>query len=221
MPLKGVIFDWDGVVINSALLHEKSWEVLAEELALKLPPNHFKLGFGKRNEIIIPEILKWTKDPDECQKWGNRKEEIYRELAEIESIPILDGIKSFLISLQNASIPCVIGTSTEKANLELAFKQLKIGSFFSGAVCSEDVSKGKPDPEVFIKAAKFINQTPQTCVVIEDSTHGIEAAKRGRMKAVGLTTTRSKKELYQKGADLVLSNPGDLNISLLEVLFTS
>lgn len=221
MPLKGVIFDWDGVVINSALLHEKSWEVLAEELALKLPPNHFKLGFGKRNEIIIPEILKWTKDPNECQKWGNRKEEIYRELAEIESIPILDGIKSFLISLQNASIPCVIGTSTEKANLELAFKQLKIGSFFSGAVCSEDVSKGKPDPEVFIKAAKFINQTPQTCVVIEDSTHGIEAAKRGRMKAVGLTTTRSKKELYQKGADLVLSNPGDLNISLLEVLFTS
>ena len=221
MPLKGVIFDWDGVVINSALLHEKSWGVLAEELALKLPPNHFKLGFGKRNEIIIPEILKWTKDPDECQKWGNRKEEIYRELAEIESIPILDGIKSFLISLQNASIPCVIGTSTEKANLELAFKQLKIGSFFSGAVCSEDVSKGKPDPEVFIKAAKFINQTPQTCVVIEDSTHGIEAAKRGRMKAVGLTTTRSKKELYQKGADLVLSNPGDLNISLLEVLFTS
>ena len=221
MPLKGVIFDWDGVVINSALLHEKSWEVLAEELALKLPPNHFKLGFGKRNEIIIPEILKWTKDPNEWQKWGNRKEEIYRELAEIEGIPILDGIKSFLISLQNASIPCVIGTSTEKANLELAFKQLKIGSFFSGAVCSEDVSKGKPDPEVFIKAAKLINQTPQTCVVIEDSTHGIEAAKRGRMKAVGLTTTRSKKELYQKGADLVLSNLGDLNISLLEVLFTS
>lgn len=221
MPLKGVIFDWDGVVINSALLHEKSWEVLAEELALKLPPNHFKLGFGKRNEIIIPEILKWTKDPDECQKWGNRKEEIYRELAEIEGIPILDGIKSFLISLQNASIPCVIGASTEKANLELAFKQLKIGSFFSGAVCSEDVSKGKPDPEVFIKAAKFINQTPQTCVVIEDSTHGIEAAKRGRMKAVGLTTSRSKKELYQRGADLVLSNPGDLNISLLEILFTT
>lgn len=221
MPLKGVIFDWDGVVINSALLHEKSWEVLAEELALKLPPNHFKIGFGKRNEIIIPEILKWTKDPNECQKWGNRKEEIYRELAEIEGIPILDGIKSFLISLQNASIPCVIGTSTEKANLELAFKQLKIGSFFSGAVCSEDVSKGKPDPEVFIKAAKLINQTPQTCVVIEDSTHGIEAAKKGRMKAVGLTTTRSEKELYQKGADLVLSNLGDLNISLLEVLFTS
>ena len=98
---------------------------------------------------------------------------------------------------------------------------LKIGSFFSGAVCSEDVSKGKPDPEVFIKAAKFINQTPQTCVVIEDSTHGIEAAKNGRMKAVGLATTRSKNELYQKGADLVLSNPSDLNISLLELLFTS
>ena len=106
-----------------------------------------------------------------------------------------------MISLQNASIPCVIGTSTEKANLELAFKQLKIGSFFSGAVCSEDVSKGKPDPEVFIKAAKFINQTPQTCVVIEDSTHGIEAAKNGRMSCWTYHNQKQKRTL-PKGSRL-------------------
>ena len=61
MPLGRVIFDWDGVVINSSSLHEKSWEILATELKLPLPENHFELGFGKRNEIIIPNILRWTK----------------------------------------------------------------------------------------------------------------------------------------------------------------
>ncbi len=80
MPLGGVIFDWDGVVINSASLHEKSWEILATELALTLPENHFELGFGKRNEVIIPNILSWPKNNTLIKQWGNRKEEIYREL---------------------------------------------------------------------------------------------------------------------------------------------
>ena len=82
MPLDGVIFDWDGVVINSSSLHEKSWEILATELKLPLPENHFELGFGKRNEIIIPNILRWTKNNTLIKQWGNRKEEIYRELGE-------------------------------------------------------------------------------------------------------------------------------------------
>ena len=69
MALGGVIFDWDGVVINSASLHEKSWEMLANELGLSLPTDHFVLGFGKRNEIIIPQILKWTQNQDEISLW--------------------------------------------------------------------------------------------------------------------------------------------------------
>lgn len=219
MALGGVIFDWDGVVINSASLHEKSWEMLANELGLSLPTDHFVLGFGKRNEIIIPQILKWTQNKDEISLWGRRKEELYRDLGKAEGIPILDGVRTLLQSLAREEIPCVIGTSTEKNNLSLAFEQLKIGHFFYGSVCSEDVTRGKPDPEVFLKAGQIINQDPENCVVLEDSTHGIEAAISGGMKALGLSTTRTEAELLASGAHKVVTDPTMVNISLLNSLF--
>ncbi len=221
MPLGGVIFDWDGVVISSASLHERSWEILANELELPLSKNHFALGFGKRNEVIIPNILRWTQNKTLIKRWGNRKEEIYRELGESEGIPILNGARKFLQALHDEKVPCTIGTSTEKRNLQLAFEQLNIGQFFSGSICSEDVSRGKPDPEVFIKAARLINQDPANCVVLEDSTHGIEAACAAGMKALGLSTTRMEEQLFSSGAHKVVKDPTCLNISLLKSLFAN
>ena len=221
MPLHGVIFDWDGVVIDSSSLHEKSWEKLAEESGNDLPENHFKEGFGKRNAVIIPEILGWTKDPTKIDLLSKRKEELYREMGMIEGIPILPGIKDLLEALRDEGIPCVIGTSTERLNIELAFEQLDLASFFKGAVCSEDVSQGKPDPEVFLKAAYLAKAEPQNCVVLEDSAHGIIAARRGGMKGLGLATTRDEKDLIEAGADLVVDNPSKLSIGLLESLFQS
>lgn len=221
MPLRGVIFDWDGVVINSSSLHEKSWDKLAEESGNQLPPNHFKKGFGKRNTVIIPEILGWSKDPETIDRLGSRKEEIYREMGMIEGLPLLPGIKDLLEALRARDIECVIGTSTEKKNVELACEQHDLSVFFSGAVCTEDVSNGKPDPEVFLKAAALTKAKPQNCVVLEDSTHGIMAAQRGGMKSLGLATTRDEKDLLDAGADLVVENPSKLSIGLLESLFQS
>jgi HAD superfamily hydrolase (TIGR01509 family) len=219
MPVGAVIFDWDGVVIDSSSLHERSWEALASEIGKTLPADHFKRGFGKRNAVIIPEILDWSQDSAEIDRWGKRKEELYRIMGREEGIPILDGTRDFLRSLRAAGIPCVIGTSTERMNIELAFEQLDLGSFFLGAVCSEDVSRGKPDPEVFLKAATLVGVDPQNCVVLEDSAHGIIAARRGGMKGLGLATTRDKKDLIEVGADLVVDNPSELSIGLLESLF--
>jgi len=221
MPIGAVIFDWDGVVIDSSSLHERSWEALASEIGKTLPADHFKRGFGKRNAVIIPEILDWSQDSAEIDRWGKRKEELYRIMGREEGIPILDGTRDFLRSLRAAGIPCVIGTSTERKNIELAFEQLDLGSFFLGAVCSEDVSKGKPNPEVFLKAATLASAEPQNCVVLEDSTHGIIAARRGGMKGLGLATTRDNKDLIEVGADLVVATPSELSIGLLESLFQS
>ena len=113
------------------------------------------------------------------------------------------------------------GTSTERLNIELAFEQLDLASFFKGAVCTEDVSNGKPDPEVFLKAAALAKVDPRNCVVLEDSAHGIIAARRGGMKGLGLATTRDEKDLLEAGADLVVENPSKVSIGLLESLFQS
>ena len=219
MPLRAVIFDWDGVVIDSSSLHERSWEKLADEIDKSLPEDHFKRSFGKINAIIIPEILNWSNDPAEIDLWSRRKEELYREMGKEEGIPILKGVRNFLESLRDASISCVIGTSTERRNIELAFEQLGLESFFIGAVCSEDVSLGKPDPEVFLKAADLVGTEPNECVVLEDSAHGIIAAVKGGMKGVGLATTRPAEDLRQAGAEVVISDPAELSIGLLDGLF--
>jgi HAD superfamily hydrolase (TIGR01509 family) len=215
----GAIFDWDGVVIDSSTQHERSWEMLAEEIGKPLPENHFKQGFGKRNALIIPEILGWANDLDEVEALGRRKEELYRELVKSDGLRTLPGIRELLVELKAVKIPCVVGTSTERENLELSFRLLDLGDFFQGAVCSEDVSRGKPDPEVFLKAAVLMDLPPERCVVLEDSAHGIEAARCGNMKALGLATTREAEKLKAAGAHLVISDPTAANLDLLTSLF--
>ena len=94
-------------------------------------------------------MLGWSDDKLEIIKLGNRKEEIYRELGVKEGIPLIDGSRNFITELHRHSIPLVVGTSTERKNIELAIEQNKLIGFFAGAVCSEDVSKGKPDLKSF------------------------------------------------------------------------
>ena len=215
----GAIFDWDGVVIDSSSQHERSWEMLAEEIGQPLPENHFKQGFGKRNAVIIPEILGWTKDLDEVERLGRRKEELYRELVKSDGIKALPGVRELLEELKMAGIPCVVGTSTERKNVRLAFDLLGLGEFFLASTCSEDVSRGKPDPEVFLHAAGQTSLPPEKCVVLEDSTHGIEAALAGNMKALGLATTRPAEKLESAGAHCVIPDPTAANLALLTSLF--
>ena len=152
---EGAIFDWDGVIVDSSDLHQKSWEALAVELNLPLPSDHFEKGFGKRNETIIPEILKWTQDCSQIEAWGKRKEELYRKMAKYEGIKLAPGAFDFLTKTNLIGIKCSIGSSTERKNIQLAIEQHDLSKFFKGAACSEDVKKGKPDPEVFLPLIFF------------------------------------------------------------------
>ena len=219
MPFAGAIFDWDGVVVDSSKIHQESWNVLAQENGLALPPDHFVQGFGKRNQVIIPEILQWTKDPQIIERWSERKESIYRAIAGKYGIPIISGIKTLLLNLQEKQIPCVVGTSTERKNVLLAFRQHNLGSFFHGIVSSEDVTRGKPDPEVFLKANQVIRQKAVDCIVFEDSLHGIEAALAGGMKPVGITTTNSRQSLLKAGAEIVIDEMSEVDEDRLSNLF--
>lgn len=220
MMCKGAIFDWDGVIVDSSDLHLKSWEALANELKLPLPNDHFEKGFGKRNETIIPQILGWSKDPAQINHWGKRKEEIYRELGNKDGIKLARGSKDFLKLTPSSIFRFSVGTSTERKNVELAISQHNLSKYFLGAACSEDVSRGKPDPEVFLEAAKILSITPKNCVVFEDSPHGIEAAKRAGMKTVALTTTHPSTTFMHLNPDLLVASLANLGIDQVEKLFS-
>lgn len=215
----GIIFDWDGVVVDSSQQHEESWEALAAEENLPLFEGHFKKGFGKRNQLIIPSILKWTDDPSEIERLGDRKEVLYRRIVERTGIQPLPGVKAFVESLLENDVPFAVGSSTPRENIEAVMRGAGIENLFTKIVAAADVVNGKPDPEVFLKAAKAIGVDPRRCIVFEDSTSGIEAGVAGGMTVVALATTHSKDYLERSGAAWIKESFCDIGLpELIEAL---
>ncbi len=213
----GAIFDWDGVVVDSSGPHEESWERLAAEIGRPLPERHFERSFGMKNEVIIPELLCWTEDPEEIGRWSLRKEELYREIVAERGIEPLPGVKPFLERLAEAGISCVIGSSTQRLNITTTLERLGVASFFTDLVTAEDVSRGKPDPEVFQVCARRIGANPDECVVFEDAHVGIHAARAAGMRVVAVTSTHPRESL--RGADRVVDRLDELEIDDLHALF--
>ncbi len=213
----GAIFDWDGVIIDSSRYHEESWELLAKQENKALPPGYFKKAFGKRNENIIPDVLKWTQEKEEVQRLSDLKEKLYRRIMVDRGISPLPGVKPFLEMLQKNKIPCCVGSSTPRLNITTALGLLGWENYFPIIIAAEDVSKGKPDPQVFLLAAQKLHLSPDRCVVFEDAFVGIQAAKAGGMKIVAVTTTHPASELTE--ADLVADRLDELSIAQLKALF--
>jgi HAD superfamily hydrolase (TIGR01509 family) len=184
---------------------------LAKEENLPLPSDHFKRGFGKRNELIIPDILNWTRDPAEVKRLSNRKEALYRDIARTGHVHLLPGVRELCGALKDLGIPCVIGTSTHKENLALSFELFGIGHFFAGAVASEDVTKGKPDPEVFLKACALGGGDPATSFVFEDSFSGLQAGLSGGFITIALATTNTREQLAPVGAHRIVKDLSEVD----------
>ena len=192
---RGAIFDWDGVIINSAEHHELSWERIAREIGKALPDGHFKAGFGMKNEVIIPELLKWESEPELIRGLSLRKEALYREIVRERGITALPGVEKWLQTLRAANIPCVIASSTHRENITATLEVLGFASFFQSIVTAEDVKRGKPDPEVFLTAAKRIGVSGSEGVVFEDALVGIAAGQAAGMRVVAVTTTNPRELL--------------------------
>ena len=199
----GFLFDWDGVIVDSSAQHEESWERLAEAEGRSLFEGHFKLGFGKKNAFIIPNILKWTEDAAEIERLGDRKEAFYREIVEETGLEPLPGVKAFLDELRKAGCPSCVASSTPRENIEAVLKVIGLEGYFERIVAAADVSHGKPHPEVFLKAAEKIQMPPERCVVFEDSFSGIEAGQAAGAKVVALATTNAPEALQERKVDLV------------------
>jgi len=210
---RGAIFDWDGVIINSAAQHELSWERLAKECGKTLPENHFKRGFGMKNEVIIPELLGWTNVPTEVRILSLRKEAIYREIVREQGMTALPGVIEWLQTLQAVGMPCVIASSTHRENITSTLEVLRLEPFFADIVTAEDVKRGKPDPEVFLTAARKIEVEPANAVVFEDALVGITAARAAGMRVVAVATTEPKEKLAH--ADWIVDRLDELNVEQL------
>jgi HAD superfamily hydrolase (TIGR01509 family) len=213
----GAIFDWDGVIIDSSHLHRRSWELLAHEIGRALPPDHFLRGFGMTNETILMELLGWTRALEVARQWSLRKEEIFRDLVRQNSIQSLPGVERWLGELSRAGVPRIIASSTHRANIEMILQRLRLPPF-AGIVSAEDVTRGKPAPDIFLEAARRLGLPPQRCVVFEDSPAGIQAGRAAGMFVVAVTTTHPAASLPP--ADWVVGRLDELRVTDLEARLT-
>lgn len=190
-PPIGAIFDWDGVVIDSHDQHRESWFLLADKIGQPMTEELFSESFGMRNEQIIPELFHWAEPGDTAaiKKLGDEKEELYRELIRRDGLQALEGIETLLRRLEENGIPCSVGSSTPHKNIEASMELIGLTDYFQAITASEDVQRGKPDPEVFLIAAEKIDRQPKHCVVFEDAHAGIQAGNAAGMKTIAVTTT--------------------------------
>ncbi len=169
-----------------------------------------------KNEDILPKVLGWTSDPLEIVRLSQRKENLYRELVRREGIKPLPGVVAWLKLLRQALVPCAIGSSTERLNIACVLEQTGLEEYFDEIVSADDVRRGKPDPQVFLLASEWIEVPPHRCVVFEDAPVGLQAAKAGAMKSVGVATTHPAESL--QGADLKVTRLDELTLEAIQKL---
>lgn len=180
----GVIFDMDGVLVDSGDAHFESWKALAHEIGREFSEQDFALSFGRQNQDIIPMIL-GINDPNEVTRLADRKEQIYRDLVRADP-PIVEGAVELVRSLHEHGVKLSVGSSAPAANVHLIVDAMDLRDVFDALVTGDEVTRGKPDPEVFQTCAAKIGCAPQNCVVVEDAPAGIEAAVRAGCCAVAV-----------------------------------
>jgi len=191
--IKAVLFDLDGVIINSSEFHFEAWKKFCQKFNILLTEEDFKKGFGKKNKDILEEIFKKPLSDKLIKKYSEEKERLFRELAK-GKITSIRGAKEFIRRLIEDKYLLALVSSTPKINIEFIMEEIKLENYFKAIISAEDVKEGKPNPECYLKAAKKLKVNPEECIVIEDSLAGIEAALAAKMKCIAITTT----EPYEK-----------------------
>jgi HAD superfamily hydrolase (TIGR01509 family) len=197
------IFDHDGVLVDSLEFHTEAWFELGRRTGLKLTPEFVHQTFGMTNFSIFRLLLGDATTDDEMRHYSDLKEECYRDVAR-GKIELMAGARELLDGLTARGVKLAIGSSGARANLELTVHECGLDGRFAAIASLEDITRGKPDPQIFLVAAAKSGAEPKRSAVFEDAPVGIQAAKAAGMYAVGLTSTHPAKALWDAGADEVV-----------------
>lgn len=216
MPqIQAVIFDMDGVLVDSKPFHRQSWESFCADQGYTLSDEEFEKIFGRRCEDNIRALFGSRYSADEIATFGREIDRRFCSLIAGHILPIR-GLTEFIVELKMCDIPMALATSGSIENVELILGSLRLIEDFRIIVSEKDVTRGKPEPEIYLVTAQRLGMLCGDCIVFEDTVNGILAAKRAGMKCVALTTTHPQEEL--KGSDLVIKDFAEVSIEKLEQL---
>lgn len=192
---KAVIFDLDGTLLDNNSFHLKSWIEYLKNMGREISEEEFNENFnGRTNKDVIEYIFNRKMSPEEILKYSLEKEAVYRKIYKPFIKPVV-GLIQLLEVLKEKKIPMAIATSGIQPNIDFMFENVPIKEYFSEVVNSSHISKGKPDPEIYLKVASLLKEPPQNCLVFEDAVVGINAAKAAGMRVIAVATTQPKSEL--------------------------
>ena len=216
--LKAILFDMDGVLVNNLEIHRQAFAEFFRRYGVERTFDELSRVFGKGNDDIMGELM--PADVVErvgIRQLGYEKEAIYREIY----APIIEpqaGLLEFLADSAKAGLRCAVGSSGYKANVDFVLDKCDIRRYFEATVAGDEVTRCKPDPEIYLTAAAKLGLSADECVVFEDAEAGIEAAKRAGMKVVALATTFDRAFLENTDADLIINDFRDITVEQLREL---
>jgi beta-phosphoglucomutase len=204
LPPRAVLWDLDGTLADSSAYHWRSWQAVMAAEGVAITEADFRATFGQRNEEILDVWLAPEASPERIRRVGDAKEVAYRGYVSEEGIAPLPGAAEWVRMLQGEGWRQAIASSAPRQNIEVMHRALSFDGLIDALVGAEDVTNGKPHPEVFLVAASRLGAHPSRCVVVEDAEAGIEAARRAGMPSIGVG------EGAVGAADVVVASLADL-----------
>lgn len=213
--LEAVLWDMDGVIVDTYEGHYVSWKQSLDEVGQTYDEDIFRRTFGMNNRLIMATVYGRELEEDFIQKVSDRKEEIFRRdiKGKVQTLP---GVLDWLERFKEMNLKQAVASSAPQANIDALLTELKIRGYFQAEAAGSTL-KGKPDPAVFLLAAKLLDVDPRNCLVIEDSIAGVQAAKSAGCQCVAVLTTNQTSDLTK--ADLIVKNLSFFTDEMLKELF--
>jgi HAD superfamily hydrolase (TIGR01509 family) len=200
-----VIFDMDGVLLDSGVHHRDAWRLLLEDLGIAPAPEFWRCTIGRPAEDAVALLLGRSLPAAEATALARRKREHYTRLAARGLLPVR-GVLDFIAALVRDGVPRGVASSATRDDVESLLTALGIRAHFDAVVTADDVRWGKPNPEVFLRAAAQLGLPPGACLVFEDAVVGVHAARNAGMRVIGVTTTHAPRELLAAGAERAIAD---------------
>jgi beta-phosphoglucomutase len=203
-PLYGVIWDMDGVLIDSGPYHLSAWKQTLANYNIALAPEQFQQMFGVDNRDFLTKILGHVPDEAFLEKISLEKESLYRNILKNSAV-LMPGVERWLKGFQESGIKQIVASSAPPENVDTFVSDFHLGQYFQHNLSAlREGLPGKPAPDIFLRAAEYLQLPVENCVVIEDAIPGVQAAKKGGFYCAAITSTHSREDLAL--ADFILDS---------------
>jgi len=211
----GVLWDLDGTLVDSAGHHWIAWHDTLAAFGRSVTPGDFTNSFGKRNDEILHELFGHGIEAEWIERVSEAKEQAYRRRLRAQGLELLPGALAWLERLRSSGWRQALASSAPRPNIDAVFESIApLGRYLDMVVSADEVGRGKPDPAIFLEAARRLSLPPGRCVVVEDAPAGLEGARRAGMRSIGVLSEHHPR----LEADVVVPSLEALGADAFEVL---